>query len=235
MSKANTISEDPIYKLSRIITRIFRWKLDAPPVSEIHPIGFSEKQKHYAVAVNIFIATTKIKSVVELGCGDFRVGRMIARSGVRYTGVDGEESVIARNRELYQKRKVRFYARDVIQDELPDGDLCLVGELFQHLSNSEIRLALLKLRKKYKYIVVTDYQPPYDKLIPNRDLSHDRSTRIHRDSGLDLRKPPFNMQNVGILGIYPVENYLYNYGERICIFLIPMEDQAKRLDPVYLD
>src|SRR5947208_1822289 len=131
MSDTNTLYADPLYKLNRMTARIFRWKLDAPPVSRIHPIDSFEK--HYAQAVNVLIATMKIKSVVELGCGDFRVGRIIARSGVRYTGVDGKDAVIARNRELYQKRKVRFYARDVIRDELPDGDLCLVGKLFQHL------------------------------------------------------------------------------------------------------
>jgi SAM-dependent methyltransferase len=232
MSNTNTLCADPLYKLSRITARAFRWKLDAPPVSGIDPLGFSEK--HYAEAVSVFIATTKIKAVVELGCGDFRVGRMIARSGVGYTGVDGEESVIARNRELYQKRKVRFYARDVIRDELPDGDLCLAGELFHYLTNDEIHLLLLKL-KKYKYVIFMDYQPRAGTFAPNLDKPPGQATRLAHNSALDLRKPPFNLNYVAFFTTLLPDNPVDNRAERLCCFLIPMHDQATYLDPVYMD
>lgn len=232
MSNTNTICADPLYKLSRITARAFRWKLDAPPVSGIDPIGLSEK--HYAGAISVFIATTKIKAVVELGCGDFRVGRMIARSGVRYTGVDGKESVIERNRELYQGRKIRFLARDAIRDELPDGDLCLAGELFHHLTNDEIHLLLLKF-KKYKYVIFMDYQPHAGTFAPNLDKPPGQATRLARNSALDLRKPPFNLNCVAFFTTLLPDHAVDDHAERLCCFLIPMQNQAERLDPAYLD
>jgi SAM-dependent methyltransferase len=229
MPEANVPS---IRNLSRKITHTLRRKLDTLHGPGTDSIGDSEK--HFADAVTLFISTMHIKSVVELGCGDFSVGQMIARSGVRYTGVDGVESVVARNRELYEGRKVRFLARDVIGDELPDGDLCLAGELFQHLTNAEIRLLLLKL-KHFKYVMFTDYQPPFGTFVPNRDKPPGKATRLHRNSALDLQKPPFNIRYVQYFTTLIPDNPVDNHHERLCCFLIPMQDQATYLDPVYLD
>jgi len=38
----------------------------------------------------------------------------------------------------------QFLCLDIISDELPDGDLCLLREVLQHLSNREMRLCCSK-------------------------------------------------------------------------------------------
>lgn len=221
-----------IRKLGGRLTRTIRWKLDSMHGPSPDPIGDSAKQ--YANAVRIFINTMHIKSVVELECGDFRFGRVIARSGVHYTGVDALETVIERNRHLYEGRKVRFIARDVIEDELPDGDLCLAGGLFQHRTNAEIRLLLLKLRK-YKYLIFSDHQPPFGTFVPNLDKPDGKGTRLDCNSALDFQKPPFNIRYVETFIILTHDNPDYNPNERLCSFLIRSECQDAKYDPVYLD
>jgi predicted TPR repeat methyltransferase len=49
-----------------------------------------------------------VRSVVDLGCGDFRVGRLIAASGVSYTGVDVVEPLIAEDARRDGSPTVRF-------------------------------------------------------------------------------------------------------------------------------
>jgi hypothetical protein len=52
------------------------------------PGSNEEAAKPYADFVLRFMTERNLKSVVDLGCGDFRVGRLIAASGVSYIGVD---------------------------------------------------------------------------------------------------------------------------------------------------
>ncbi len=192
------------------------------------------RAEHYARAVRTFASNLKIKSVVELGCGDFGVGRMIARASVCYTGVDRSVSVVARNRELFGGRKVRFLVGDAVRDPLPDGDLCLVGDLFRHLSNAEIRLMLMRL-KKYSYWIFNDHQPPVGTFIPNLEKPPGPATRLDRNSALDLRLPSFGVRHVEFFAGYLSEKPVYHPHERICSFLIRRNCQSPHLDPAYLD
>jgi hypothetical protein len=196
------------------------------------PVGHGATD--YVRAVNQFVSAMNIKSVVEFGCGDFSAGGAMARGGVGYTGVDRSEAVIGRNRALYEGRKVRFLVGDPLCDPLPDGELCLAGQLFRQLTNAEIRLLLLKMRK-YRYLLFTDYQPPYSSFIPNLDKPPGAATRLDRGSALDLRKPPFNVRYVEFFHALDAENPVYDPGERLCSFLIRSDYQVDHLDPVYLD
>lgn len=215
----------PLRRLGRGIARTVRRNVCPDPVGGA--------AANYAEAVKAFIDSTRIKSVVELGCGDFRVGRSIIRTGVRYTGVDPSDAAVARNRELYAGRKVRFLVGDAVRDLLPDGELCLVGDLFRHITNAEIRLLLLKL-DKFKYIIYNDIQPSFGTFVPNLDKPPG-GTRLDRHSALDLRKPPFDLKYVEyFVGLFS-ENPVYEPGERSCSFLIRSDYQTEYLDPVYLD
>lgn len=175
--------------------------------------------KPYSDAVLAFIGRQGIGSVVDLGCGDFRVGRIIASSGVNYTGVDIVDAVIASNKERYASDSVRFFVKDIIEEELPVGDLCLIREVFQHLSNAQIQQVLPKL-KVYKYVIITDYQPPPETFIPNRDKPHGGFTRLHDKSALVLDRPPFNVGGVELFLDLKSTDPLFDPDERIRSFLI---------------
>ena len=245
MSIAATIKRHipwPVRRLSRRIKRTVRQRLDSRlnckdvftriyamnawggSAGEIYsgPGSGEEAAKPYAEAVLSFIRQANIQSVADLGCGDFRVGKAIAASGVSYVGTDIVDAVIARNKQLYETANVRFLVRDIIEDELPDAELCLVREVFQHLSNAQIQRVLAKLHR-YNYVVVTDYQPPPEKLIPNLDKPHGGFTRLHDRSALNLDKPPFNVKNVELFLDTVSSAPLYDKGERLRSFLIRRE------------
>ena len=184
------------------------------------PGSSPEAAKPYTDAVRRFITEQGIRSVVDAGCGDFRVGQVIARSVARYVGVDVVEPLIVRNRRLFGGPDISFMVGTLAEDDLPDADLCLVREVFQHLSNGEIVSALARLRK-YRYVIITDHQPaPGRKFIPNRDKPHGRDIRLYDGSALVLDQPPFNVKGIDVFLDVASPNTLLDPDERLRSFLI---------------
>lgn len=159
--------------------------------------------KPYAECVNRFIRTHAIRRVVDIGCGDFRVGQRIAGLGVHYIGVDVVEPLIKANQERYGKDRVEFRCIDVISEEPPDGDLCLIREVLQHLSNAEI-LSILPKLEKFRWVIVTEGQPgPIGSFKPNRDKPHGGDSRALWNSGVVLGASPFNVPRIKLLLTVP--------------------------------
>jgi len=146
----------------------------------------------YAEFIRNLIRTRNISSVVDLGCGDFRVAREFVSDDVNYTGVDIVAPLIACNQATFGSETVRFAQLDATRDPLPEGELCLIREVLQHLSNSQIARVLHAVRN-FRYVIYSDYQPPSGpRCYANRDIIHGRDTRIWKDSAVFLNRPPFN-------------------------------------------
>ncbi len=162
--------------------------------------GSTEKYAaKYAETVKKFIADKKIKKVVDLGCGDFRVAAKFVSGDFHYTGCDVVFSLIKHLNEQHKSETVEFRCVNIVEDDLPDGDLCLVRQVLQHLSNAEISKVLENARK-YKYLIVTEHYPnPVIKMKPNLDIPHGPTVRLQYDSAVVLDKPPFNLKNTQLL------------------------------------
>jgi SAM-dependent methyltransferase len=131
---------------------------------------------------------------VDLGCGDFRIGKKILPLCQKYIGVDIVDAVIQRNVELYGNDAVIFLKQDIIDSELPDGDVCTVRQVLQHLSNDQILQILGKIGK-YKWVFITEHYPSDDaNPIPNIDKVHGGGIRLDRNSGVYLSEPPFTIR-----------------------------------------
>ena len=110
--------------------------------------------------VNLVLSLMKseqISRMVDLGCGDFRVGRRIAGQGTSYIGCDIVRDVIQRNCQDFRRPNIEFRKIDIVKDRLPNGDLCIIRQVFQHLSNDDISTVLEKSRA-YRLILITDEQ-----------------------------------------------------------------------------
>ena len=117
-------------------------------------------------------------TVVDLGCGDFRVGQQILGPGVRYIGVDVVPELILHNNKAHGAENVRFECLDAAADDLPDGDVCLIRQVFQHLSNDEISRVLNKIGA-YKVTLITEHYPnDANSCIPNLDKPHGGDVRF---------------------------------------------------------
>lgn len=179
----------------------------------------------YAAVVKSLIEKRGIAIVVDLGCGNFVVGRALRTDGVKYIGIDIVDGLIRRNQEAYGDANTSFLCLDMVMDQLPDGDLCLIRQVLQHLSNSQIASVLQKT-KKYRCVLVTEHYPaPFVKCRPNLDKPHGPDTRIYDDSAVYLDQPPFNVHpnQITLVSDLDAQTYLVHKGERLRMFLIENE------------
>ncbi len=151
----------------------------------------------YVEAVQSFLASfTRKPDVVDLGCGDFSVGSRLRHHCGSYTACDVVPGLIDFNRQKFADLAVDFRVLDLITDALPDGEVVFIRQVLQHLSNEHIKLALPKLRLKYRYLVVTEHLPRDQHFKPNRDKPLGPNIRTDVGSGIVLSRPPFRLKSI---------------------------------------
>lgn len=135
----------------------------------------------------------EIKTIVDLGCGDFNVGKRISPLFKEYVGIDIVEKLMERNQSKFGSKSVSFICKDITSDELPSADMVCIRQVLQHLSNKDIQNFLNNIRGKYKYLVVTETLHRSWRFKANRDIFSGPGVRFHRKSGVVLDLPPFNL------------------------------------------
>jgi len=137
----------------------------------------------YRKLIERFIHTHEIKSVIDIGCGDWQFSRLIEWGDVEYLGIDTVPAVVEANRKRFGPR-YRFECRDVTNDKLPPTDLLLMKDVLQHWPNSAIQTFLPRL-KNYRFAILTNDGCPSPRL--NTEI------RMTGYRPLDLRQPPFSV------------------------------------------
>lgn len=118
--------------------------------------------KIYIPFLKNLIQTLNIDSVIDLGCGDFRCGKLIYDDidNIKYYGYDAYDKVIEHNKSNHTSDKYNFYHLDIFnrKEELIGGDLCILKDILQHWKLNEIYTFLDYLieNKKYKYILLVN-------------------------------------------------------------------------------
>lgn len=133
-----------------------------------------------------FLKEHNIKSVVDVGCGDWTFSRFMDWGDAEYIGYDVVQYIIDRNNALFASPKVSFVCANAVEVNLPEADLMVCKEVLQHLSNTTI-CAFLKQIKNFKHCLITNDINTNDHLDTNRDVS----TGGYRC--VDLTKHPFDL------------------------------------------
>jgi SAM-dependent methyltransferase len=140
--------------------------------------------KGYRSFIEQFIVERGVKSVVDLGCGDWQFSRLIDWKGIDYLGLDIVPSVIDRNRVSFKRPGIRFEIAPANWQDLPAADLLICKDVLQHLTGETIR----------KFLTVL---PRYRLALLTNDVSPDSQINIDIQDGqyrpLDLRRPPFEL------------------------------------------
>ncbi|MEY4879165.1 MAG: hypothetical protein RJB62_634 [Pseudomonadota bacterium] len=135
----------------------------------------------YVAYIQALMDRHQLRSVLDIGCGDWRFSRYLDFSGRAYLGYDVVSSVIATDQATYGAPHIRFEQADVSAlTEFPPADLILCKDVLQHLSHRNVT-RILGLCRNARYALITnDYHPE------NTDCA-DGETRP-----LDVSKPPFD-------------------------------------------
>lgn len=149
----------------------------------------------YIDAVSDFIKENNIKTVCEIGCGDFNVsGELLKRIDVNYTGLDVVPSLIDHLNNNYQSKNINFLCVDAssTQAKIPTVDLCIIRQVLQHLSNESI-LKILENTKHIPNLLITEHLPVNPGEI-NGDKVTNGYIRLQNKipSGVYLEQAPFS-------------------------------------------
>jgi hypothetical protein len=148
----------------------------------------------YVAAVSDFLERLPVvPNAVDLGCGDFNVGRRLRPLCGRYVACDVVPDLIARNSRAFAALDVEFRQLDIAADPLPGADIAFLRQVLQHLGNDQVAAVVAKLHN-YRYVVLTEHLPTAPGFAPNLAKPAGPGTRLARSSGLVLTESPFNLR-----------------------------------------
>ena len=150
-----------------------------------------ENVGEYVDVLQKYIDKPEVKTVVDLGCGDWQFSKFLDLSSVLYLGVDVVDSVIDSNINLYSASNIDFISRDITTYEVPQVDLIICKDVLQHLCNKDVISVLVKIIKSSKFALITN------------DFYPESTSNIDIDNGgyryLDLTLSPFFLDVITVL------------------------------------
>jgi SAM-dependent methyltransferase len=138
--------------------------------------SFPEFTQPYVVTLQRFLHDYEIRSVVDVGCGDWELSRLIDWDGVDYLGLDIVEPLIEANRKAFATSSIAFEVATV-GEPLPAADLVLCKDVLQHLPNAVVADYLSEFRQRFKHALVTNDVYPYVEINAECPLGGSRPVR----------------------------------------------------------
>jgi SAM-dependent methyltransferase len=153
-----------------------------------------------------FIDNRKIKTIVDLGCGNWELMKhIIIPNNVQYWGIDLVDKIIDDNIRKHAKSNIQFEKVNNVTDcKKYAGDLLIVKDVMQHWNFEAIHYFIKEILVNFKYaILVNDF----------REKTKNEQIEIGMYRTLDLEKEPFFVK-LTVIGDYVSGNnakriYLY--------------------------
>ena len=156
-----------------------RWGYKSGPGSD------PEQAQVWIDLVNSFLSKEDVKTILDVGCGDWRLGQKYNLEDKVYTGID-MSSVILDETMAYAADNIKFIHGDFEFLDVEPVDLIIIKDVLQHLPNSKIINIVNKIKSHARYALFCD---AYIKL-NNRELNTD--IPMGRAIPLDLSDEPFS-------------------------------------------
>jgi hypothetical protein len=150
--------------------------VSGPGSSDIQTIKIREE-------ISGILEKFKIKSILDIPCGDFNWIKRMDLSAIKYVGADIVKDLVRENNKRYANKNISFIHLDLTKDSLPKSDLIICRDCLVHFSFKDIQIAMENMIKSGStYVLTTTFveQPE----------NHDTVTGGWRP--LNLEKEPFN-------------------------------------------
>jgi hypothetical protein len=80
-----------------------------------------------------------------------------------------------------------------VKDDIPAGDVLIVRQVLQHLSNDDILEFTRSIPPGFSYLLLTEHLPSKNDFLANLDKVSGNDIRLGSGSGVVLTEPPFEM------------------------------------------
>jgi hypothetical protein len=148
--------------------------------------------KHYRKFLKSFIGEHHIKTVTELGCGDFQLMRHVDLTEITYTGYDVASSVVEQNIQKFAKSNLTFKTISTYSD-MEKAELLICKDVLQHLPLSEINAIISQCFTNFNYVLVTNCVGNVKSSTFNNDVGYGDFTNIR------ILEPPFSLVGTEVL------------------------------------
>ena len=146
----------------------------------------TEQSKNLISSLLIFFENFKIKSILDMPCGDFLwMNELIKKNKkINYLGIDIVDELIKENIKIYENDKIKFKSFDIVNFKTKENfDLVFMRDFFIHTNNSDIRQILINIKEmNIQYFAFENYDIP---------INIDVTTGKHRKVNLKLK--PFSL------------------------------------------
>jgi SAM-dependent methyltransferase len=94
----------------------------------------------YRAYLQSYLKDRRIRSVLDIGCGDWQFSRLIDWTGIDYAGVDVVPELVTANTLRFGGPSVMFAVADALGlGRLPAADLIVCKDLLQHWPDAAVR------------------------------------------------------------------------------------------------
>lgn len=143
-------------KLGEIFDRIYEkshWAGESNlPLSG--PGSTPKNAKPYVEFVQQIIQKYEVKSVVDIGHGDWEIWNNYKFEDTSYIGIEISEHIHNYVKSKFSSKNRSFLLKDIIKDKkIPNGDLIICKDVLQHLNNYN-SLELVKLLSNFPLIII---------------------------------------------------------------------------------
>lgn len=135
-----------------------------------------------------------VKTMIDIGCGDFHWMSAVDLHGIAYLGLDVLDVLIENNRRQYSHRQ--FDKFNLVTQVPPPADLLFCRDLLGHLPNELAKEALGNLlQSRSHYLAITTN----DDLTENVELPLSKGLGVWGWRRLNVEKPPYNLRKKVVL------------------------------------
>ena len=105
-----------------------------------------------------FLEKYKIKSMIDLPCGDFNWMQYLEYELEKYTGIDIVEDIVKTNNIRFGSDTRSFVTKDCLSDDIGEADLLFCRDLLIHFSDADIIKFFTNIgRSNVKYVLTTHF------------------------------------------------------------------------------
>lgn len=154
-----------------------------------------------------FIKKNNIKSILDLGCGDWNWFKLVNLNGASYEGWDAHLDMIKMNIAEYGNDNINFYTKDIITEEYPKVDLIICRDVLFHLDIKFSSKVVEKVKKSTKYFISTSFNEKET----NNNISSYCLIKNWGFTTINLNIKPFNLKEYLIETVNEKANHSNGY------------------------